>query len=681
MTDECKMINDKCKVKNAWIFPSAFYILHFALCTLHFFILSLVFPFGAIAAEEDLGQLEQQAFRAAVDRIAPSVVQIETVGGLEEAEQVLLGTGPTTGLIVDSEGYLVSSAFNFINRPASILVRLPGGTRRPARLVATDHNRMLVLLKIDPTEPLPVPEAVPLGQMQVGQWTIAVGRAFDSQHTNVSVGILSAVGRVWGKAVQTDAAVSPNNYGGPLIDLQGRVLGVLTPLSPQADLEMSGVEWYDSGIGFAVPLDDILRVLPRLKKGEDLRPGLMGISFRSRALHTDPPIIGYCHPTSPARKAGLAVGDRIVEINGRKVERAAQFKEAISPHYAGETVHVTVLRGKQRIQCDLELAHELAPYEHPTLGILPQRMASLAGRTGVWVRYVEPNGPAAKAGLQPGDHLVAIHGKPITDREELVANLADLEPGTEVQLEAERDGKPLTLRLILGRIPQGLPPKELPPAGEPIQPAGAKAANSGTVQFKIPELPNEIWSYVPANYDSKLAHGVVVYLHGPEGLDPPKLIAQWKPLCDRYGLILAAPKATDKAQWQPTEIALVSKLLDDLDAKYTIDPARVVLFGEATGGNLALAAAFRQREQVRGVVAVDAGLRSPPPESDPAYRQAFFFARADSSRQAAAAKASIELLRKKKFPVTVQELGPVVRPLSDEERAEIVRWIDMLDRI
>jgi serine protease Do len=659
----------------------SFFIFHFSFFILHSLILALIVPFPAAAAGEDLGQLEQQAFRAAVDRIAPCVVQIETIGGLEQADNMLLGTGPTTGVIVDPEGYLVSSAFNFVNQPTSILVRLPSGARRPARLLATDHNRMLVLLKIDPPEPLPVPEAVPADQMHVGQWTIAVGRAFDSQHTNVSVGILSAVGRVWGKAVQTDAAVSPNNYGGPLVDLQGRVLGVLAPLSPQADSEVSGVEWYDSGIGFAVPLYDILRVLPRLKKGENLRPGLMGISFRSRALHTEPPIIGYCHPTSPARKAGLKVGDRIVEIDGRKVERAAQFKEAISPHYAGEKLQVTVLREKKRIQCELELVGELTPYEHPSLGILPQRMASLAGRTGIWVRYVEPDGPAAKAGLKEGDHLVAMNGKPITDREELVARLADLEPGTEVQLEAERDGTSLKLRLVLGRIPTALPPQDLPPAGEPTQSGEAKAANTGTVQIKIPELTNEIWSYVPENYDSKRAQGVVIYLHGPEGLDPPKLIAQWKPLCDRYGLILAAPKATDKAQWLPTELALVSKLLDDLDAKYTVDPARVVLFGEATGGNLAFAAAFRQREQVRGVVAVDAGLRGPAPDTDPAYRQAFFFARADSSRQAAAAKASIELLRKKKFPVTVQELGPAARPLADEELAEIARWIDMLDRI
>ena len=89
--------------------------------------------------------------------------------------------------------------------------------------------------------------------MRVGQWAIAVGRTFESDRPNMAVGILSALDRVWGKAIQTDAAVSPNNYGGPLVDIRGRVLGVLVPLSPEAADEMAGVEWYDSGIGFAIP--------------------------------------------------------------------------------------------------------------------------------------------------------------------------------------------------------------------------------------------------------------------------------------------------------------------------------------------------------------------------------------------------------------------------------------------
>ena len=199
-------------------------------------------------------QLEQRAIQAAAARVAPSVVKIETVGGLERVGNMLVNTGPTTGVIVSADGFIISSAFNFISRPSSILIGLPDGTRTPARLVATDRQRMLVLLKIDVEERLPVPEAVPESEIQVGQWAIALGRTFDAAQPNLSVGIVSGLNRIWGTAIQTDAKISPNNYGGALVDIRGRVLGILAPLSPESHEDVAGVEWYDSGIGFAVPL-------------------------------------------------------------------------------------------------------------------------------------------------------------------------------------------------------------------------------------------------------------------------------------------------------------------------------------------------------------------------------------------------------------------------------------------
>lgn len=146
------------------------------------------------AQDEDIAALEEQSMTAAVARVAPSVVRIETVGGMDRIGEVLLGDGPTTGLIVDSDGFIISSAFNFLGKPSSILVTLPSGKRTPAEVVARDHSRMLVLLKVSSDEPLPVPEAVPLQEIQVGQWSLAVGRALDAQRPNMSVGIISAQG-------------------------------------------------------------------------------------------------------------------------------------------------------------------------------------------------------------------------------------------------------------------------------------------------------------------------------------------------------------------------------------------------------------------------------------------------------------------------------------------------------
>jgi len=379
-------------------------------------------------AADDVDTLEGRAFRAAVERVAPSVVCIETVGGLERVGRVLFESAPATGLVVDPQGYVVSSSLPFLNQPDSILARLPDGTRKPAQLVATDHSRMIVLLKIETDQPLAVPEVVPEAEIRVGQWAIAVGRTFDADRTNISVGIVSALNRVWGKAIQTDAAVSPNNYGGPLIDVHGRVLGVLVPLSPEGRSEIAGVRWYDSGIGFAIAASHVLKILPKLKQGEDLYPGVMGISFLAGNLSTAEPVIAACHPNSPAREAGLKPADRIVEIDGRPIVRASQVKEELGRRYAGDTL----LRDDQRVETELKLAAKLEPYERPFLGILPMRAAAAGDRSaGVVVRYVYPEGPAARAGVEPGDVLVSLGGEPIENHDQLRRRISDRQPDEE----------------------------------------------------------------------------------------------------------------------------------------------------------------------------------------------------------------------------------------------------------
>jgi serine protease Do len=304
---------------------------------------------------------EQAAIVAAVGRVAPAVVRIETLGGRERVGHMLVGLGPTTGFIVDPDGYIISSAFNFINKPTSIFVRLPDGVRKPAKRIATDHSRMLVLLKVEVEKPLPICEIAPSNERHVGQWTIALGRTFESERPNMAVGILSALDRIWGKAIQTDAAVSPNNYGGPLIDIRGRVLGILVPLSPEAADEVAGADWYDSGVGFAIPIEQIQKVLPRLKKGEDLYPGRAGIALKGPNLYTGEPVIAACSPKSPAATAGLKPDDRIIEIDGRPIVRSADVMQEIGRCYAGQKMRVTVQRGKERMENEITLVKELEP--------------------------------------------------------------------------------------------------------------------------------------------------------------------------------------------------------------------------------------------------------------------------------------------------------------------------------
>ena len=301
---------------------------------------------------------EEKAFQAAVDRVAGSVVRLETVGGLERAEGLVFGNGPSTGLVVDGRGHIVSSGFNFLRKPDSILVQLADGTRKAARLLATDHSRKLVLLKIelDDKTSLPVPAFAENHTIRPGQWAIAMGRTFPGNRPNVSVGIVSAVNRIWGKALQTDAAVSPNNYGGPLIDIHGRVMGVLAPFSPQGDSQTTGLELYDSGIGFAIPATDVLRSVERMKKGQDLYGGFLGIGFKQPNPSTADAVVAGCKPDSPAQKAGLKAGDRIVLADGKKVGRAADLREAVGRRYAGDKITITVLRDGREFQAEIELA-------------------------------------------------------------------------------------------------------------------------------------------------------------------------------------------------------------------------------------------------------------------------------------------------------------------------------------
>ena len=260
-----------------------------------------------VAAAQDVNEKNESAMKAAAAAVGPSVVKIETAGGTELAGApgagVRKGVGPTTGVVVAADGYIISSAFNFANKPSDIFVSIPGRAGRAvAKVVASDTTRMLTLLKVDAKD-LPVPVPVAKADIQVGQWSLALGRTLTldvSGPPSISVGIISAVGRISGKALQTDAKVSPVNYGGPLVSIDGRVQGILVPASPRGEGDTAGLEWYDSGIGFAIPFEDVLKVVPRLRDGKDLRRGMMGITPQSLELYNTALVIGAVAPDSAA---------------------------------------------------------------------------------------------------------------------------------------------------------------------------------------------------------------------------------------------------------------------------------------------------------------------------------------------------------------------------------------------
>jgi serine protease Do len=631
-------------------------------------------------AQQDLAAFEEQAIKAAVARVAPSVLRIETVGGLERVDRMLVGAGATTGLVISSDGYLLSSAFGFIQKPAAILVTLPNGQRAAAEIVARDRSRMLVLLKVATDQSLAVPEIALRDQLAVGQWTIAVGRTFDQDEPNVSVGILSATSRIWGKAIQTDAKISPTNYGGPLIDIRGRVLGVLVPLSPQQQDEVAGAEWYDSGIGFAVPLADLLPHLDQLKRGEELQPGLLGVTLKGNDLYADPPEIVACQPKSPARQAGLQPGDVIVAVDGIAIVRQSQLRHALGPRYAGDRVRLTLRRGQQRLEVSVELAAQLEPYEHPFLGLLPDR--SPRDQPGVTVRYVFPDSPAAKAGIAVADRLVRLAGKPLTDVASAWEILGNYEPRQRIELAVERGAQTREFELELARLPTAVPDK-LPAARQPAQAAPGQRPPVGAVEFKLPEETNQCLVYVPQSYQPEIAHGILLWLHEPGGFERDKRLADWQDLCRAHDLILVAPQAADPNRWLPTEVAFVRKTLDEVLSRYRVDRTRIVACGHQAGGAMAALTAFSHRSLIRGLAVTDTALpgRLQIPANDPIERLALLFRVAAKSDAASGVQQQVTQLQQMKYPVLLREYPGDSRPPNAAERAELVRWIDTLDRL
>src|SRR5215210_6654511 len=146
-------------------------VLQLAICALQFAIISSAH--SQDVANDSLNAREEAALKAAAEAVAPSVVQIRTIGGLESLEGTVLADGPTTGLVISTDGYIISSAFNFAQQPASIFVTFASGKQAPAELVATDHSRMLVLLKANGVTDLAAPTMAPVNDVRPGQWSVA----------------------------------------------------------------------------------------------------------------------------------------------------------------------------------------------------------------------------------------------------------------------------------------------------------------------------------------------------------------------------------------------------------------------------------------------------------------------------------------------------------------------------
>ena len=325
-----------------------------------------VAPRGELAEEE---KTTIAIFRQA----SPSVVNITTVATRQDmfslnVMQIPQGTG--SGFIWDDDGHVVTN-FHVIQNADGAQVTLADHSTWKAKLVGAYPDKDVAVLYIeapkDRLRPIPVGSSTDL---QVGQRVFAIGNPFGLDQT-LTTGVISALGREIQSAtqrpikdvIQTDAAINPGNSGGPLLDSAGRLIGVNTAIySP------SGAS---SGIGFAIPVDEVNRVVPQLiRHGKVIRPGLgMQVAPDQVARSVGAPgvIILGVQPDSPAAKAGLrptrrdsaqsmVLGDVIVAIDGHKIQTVKDLFAALAQHDVGSTVTVNVLRDGKEEKLEIVMA-------------------------------------------------------------------------------------------------------------------------------------------------------------------------------------------------------------------------------------------------------------------------------------------------------------------------------------
>ncbi len=319
---------------------------------------------------------ERDVRDTALAAVAPAVVRIDTIGGIDPQSEpadeqderpaaVRLGDGPTTGVVWSADGYIVSSTFNFARAPSTIIVTFHDGRQLVATLVGRDPLTRLALLKVAADNLQPPPRVGRALAESVGVAGFGHGTAAPA----VSWGIVSARQRINGLAFQLDAKTSPANYGGPVIDLEGRVLGICVPLAKEADV-LAGTEWYDSGIGFAIPSDLVSQRVALMQQRGDVERGYAGIIPRDawRVVSWDPEQTGFpaegvpfaAAPIGPAADAGLTVDDVLVGIDDQPVDTAIAVRRALARKPAGEQVILTLIRDEQVIVTELELVSRAA---------------------------------------------------------------------------------------------------------------------------------------------------------------------------------------------------------------------------------------------------------------------------------------------------------------------------------
>ncbi len=342
-----------------------------------------------------------------------------------------------SGFIVDSEGHIMTNN-HVVSNAEEITVTLNDHRTFKARVVGTDPETDVAVIKIDAND-LPY---LPLGdsdRLRIGDWAIAIGNPLGELRGSVTVGIVSARGRtnlnIFGGTpsyqdfIQTDASINFGNSGGPLCNIRGEAIGINTAINPSGQ-----------GIGFAIPINLAKHVAEQLMATGKVKRAYMGVTLAELTpelaegfgIKGDQGVLVQdVQDGMPAARAGLRRNDVIVEFNGQPVTDMQKFRIKVADMPVGSRVNLVVLRDGRRVPVTMTLAERTdaavaqsrptAPgRENETLGglrvrdLTPDERSNASIENGVIVSAVEDGSAADDAGLQAGDIIEEVGGKPVT---------------------------------------------------------------------------------------------------------------------------------------------------------------------------------------------------------------------------------------------------------------------------
>ncbi len=403
-------------------------------------------------------------FTTIVDRVSPAVVSIK-VSGLKQTgmqnlppwmdknnplydffqhfgfpenqapSQPIEGQG--SGFIIKADGHILTNA-HVVENADNITVKLADNHEYEAKVIGIDHPSDIAIIKID-ADDLPYIAVGNSDDLKVGEWVLAIGSPFGFDHT-VSAGVVSAKSRSLSDGgavpfIQTDVAINPGNSGGPLLNLKGEVVGINSQIYSQSGGYM--------GLSFAIPINYAMFIEQQLVDNGKVTRGRLGVMIQdvnqqlAEAFNMDKPrgaLISKVEKDSPAEKAGLKSGDVILSVDGKEIGSSAEVARLITSHQPGTKAKLEILRqgDKKNITVAVdEMTNENVAFNGsdnsatPELGRLGAVVQDMDNDTrqklntdhGVLVQQVD--GPAAKAGLQNGDVILAINSDKVDNTEDL----------------------------------------------------------------------------------------------------------------------------------------------------------------------------------------------------------------------------------------------------------------------